>query len=71
MYLIDSSLFKLTRGPVRVRVTDGIAIGETIMPAYDFQLQLQPWKGKPFINAAVDVDAKRFLETYESIMEKE
>jgi purine nucleosidase len=67
MYLIDSSLFKLTKGPVRV-VTDGIAIGETIMPAYDFQLQLQPWKGKPFINAAVDVDVKRFLKTYESIM---
>lgn len=69
MYLIDSTLFKLKTGPVRV-VTDGIAIGETIMPAYDYQLQLQPWMGKPFINAAVDVDAERFLKTYESVMEK-
>lgn len=69
MYLIDSSLFKLVKGPVRV-VTDGIAIGETIMPAYDYQLQLLPWKGNPFINAAVEVDGKRFLEDYESIMEK-
>jgi purine nucleosidase len=70
MYLIDSSLFKITRGPVRV-VTEGIAIGETIMPAYDYQLQLAPWKGKPFVNAAVEVDTQRFLETYESTMEKE
>jgi purine nucleosidase len=69
MYLIDSSLFKLIRGPVRV-VTDGIAIGQTIMPSYDYQLQLPPWKDKPFVNAAVEVDTKRFLRTYESIMEK-
>lgn len=69
MYLIDSSLFKLIKGPVRV-VTDGIAIGQTVMPAYDYQLELQPWKGKPFINAAVEVDSERFLKTYESIMEK-
>lgn len=69
MYLIDSSLFKLTRGPVRV-VTDGIAIGQTIMPAYDYQLQLAPWKDKPFVNAAIGVDADRFLKVFESIMEK-
>ncbi len=46
MYLIDSTIFKLAKGPVRV-VTDGIAIGQTIMPAYDYQLQLLPWKDKP------------------------
>jgi inosine-uridine nucleoside N-ribohydrolase len=69
MYLIDSSLFKLTTGPVRV-VTEGIAEGQTIMPAYDYQMQLEPWLGKPFVNAAVEVDSKRFLKTYESVMEK-
>lgn len=69
MYLIDSSLFKLTRGPVRV-VTEGIAIGETIMPAYDYQIQLPPWKDKPFVNVALEVDTKRFLKTYKSVMEK-
>lgn len=68
MYLIDSTLFRLTRGPVRV-VTDGIAIGQTIMPAYDYQLQLAPWKDKPFVNAAVDVDTNRFLKVFESVME--
>jgi inosine-uridine nucleoside N-ribohydrolase len=68
MYLIDPGLFKLTKGPVRV-VTSGIAIGQTIMPAYDYQLQLEPWRGKPRVNAAVEVDAKRFLEIYKSVME--
>jgi len=67
IYLIDSSIFKIKKGPVRV-VTDGIAIGQTIMPAWDYQLELQPWLGKPFINAAVEVDVKRFLKTYESVM---
>lgn len=69
MYLIDSSLFNLTKGPVRV-VTDGIAIGQTIMPAYDYQLQLAPWKDKPFVNAAIDVDTGKFLKLFESIMEQ-
>jgi purine nucleosidase len=69
MYLIDSTLFKLTRGPVRV-VTDGIAIGQTIMPAYEYQLQLVPWKGKPLVNAAIGVDTRRFLKEFESVMEK-
>ena len=68
MYLIDSSLFKLTSGPVRV-VTEGIAVGETIMPAYDFQLELAPWKNKPFVHAAVAVDSDRFLKEFESVME--
>ena len=37
MYLIDPSLFTVRTGPVRV-VTEGIAIGETIMPVYQYQL---------------------------------
>ena len=67
MYLIDSSLFKIKKGPVRV-VTDGIAIGQTIMPILDFQFGLPPWSGKPFVTAAVEVDTERFLKTYESVM---
>jgi len=69
MYLVDSSLFKIKKGPIRV-VTDGIAIGQTIMPALDFQFALDPWRGKPFVNAAIDVDTKRFLKIYESVMTK-
>lgn len=67
MYLIDSTLFGVKRGPVRV-VCEGIAIGQTIIAAYDYQLQLQPWARKPFINAAINVDVERFLKTFEMIM---
>jgi purine nucleosidase len=66
MYLIDPSLFSVRRGPVRV-VTEGIAIGETIMPAYDYQREL-PWRGKPSVTTATDVDVNRFLETFERVM---
>jgi inosine-uridine nucleoside N-ribohydrolase len=67
MYLVDPGLFTVRRGPIRV-ATEGIAIGETIMPAYDYQLELPPWRGKPAVTAAIDVDVKRFLEIYESEM---
>jgi uridine nucleosidase len=67
MFLIDPSLFTIRKGPVRV-VTDGIALGETIMPAYDYQLDLPPWRGRPAVTTATDVDVKRFLETFESVM---
>src|SRR5205085_1799582 len=67
MYLVDSSLFTMKKGPVRV-VTTGIASGETIMPVNPGHLQLPAWSGKPFVTAAMDVDAERFLKKYESIM---
>ena len=67
MYLIDPSLFTVRTGPVRV-VTEGIAIGETIMPAYDYQLELPPWRGRPAVTTATDVDVQRFLDTFEAVM---
>jgi purine nucleosidase len=67
MYLIDPSIFTIRKGPVRV-VTEGIAIGETIMPAYDYQLELPPWRGRPAVVTATDVDVRRFLDTFESVM---
>jgi len=67
MYLIDPSIFTIRKGPVRV-VTESIAIGETIMPAYDYQLELPPWRDRPSVTTATDVDVTRFLETFESIM---
>lgn len=67
MYLIDSSIFKVRRGPVRV-AREGIAIGETIMPAYDYQMNLPPWRDKPFVTTATDVDVQGFLATFESVM---
>jgi purine nucleosidase len=67
MYLIDPSIFTVRQGPVRV-VRDGIAMGQTIMPAYDYQLAMAPWRGRPLVTTASDVDVKRFLETFESVM---
>jgi purine nucleosidase len=69
MYLIEPGIFQVKEGPVRV-VTEGIAIGQTIMPAYDYQLQLEPWREKPFVTAAVDVDIDRFIKLFHSIMIK-
>ena len=59
MFLIDPSLFTTRTGPVRV-ATDGIAMGETIMPAYDYQLDLPPWHGRPAVTTATDVNVDRF-----------
>ena len=42
-------------------VREGIAIGQTIMPAYDCQLEMAPWRGRPLVTTASDVDVKRFL----------
>jgi hypothetical protein len=49
-------------------VCEGIAIGQTIMAAYDYQFQLPPWKGQPLVKAAVGVNRERFQETIESLM---
>lgn len=46
VYLIDPGLFQMKDGPLRV-VREGIAIGQTIMAAYQFQYELEPWKDKP------------------------
>lgn len=67
IYLIDPSIFTVRQGPVRV-ATEGIAIGETIMPAYDYQMNLPSWRGQPLVTTATDVDVRRFLATYESVM---
>lgn len=67
LYLIDPTIFKFTKGPVRV-VSDGIARGQTIMPAYEFQFGDPLFKNRPFISVATEVDAQRYLKYYENIM---
>jgi len=66
-YLVDPSLFTIKRGPVRV-VTEGIAIGETILAAYPYQYEMAPWKGQPMVGVAVDVDRPRFEKTIEALL---
>ena len=67
VYLIEPGIFEVKEGPMRV-VCEGIAIGQTIMAAYDYQFQLPPWKDQPLVKAAVAVDRERFRKTIESIM---
>lgn len=67
LYLIQPGIFELKEGPMRV-VCEGIAIGQTIMAAYDYQFQLPPWKDRPLVKAAVAVDRERFQKTIESLL---
>ena len=67
VYLIEPGIFEVKEGPMRV-VCEGIAIGQTIMAAYDYQFQLPPWKDQPLVKAAVAVDRERFQKTIEPIM---
>ena len=67
VYLVDPDLFQLKQGPVRV-VTEGIAIGQTIMAAYDYQYALLPWQGQPMVTAAVGVVKSRFERTFETLL---
>jgi purine nucleosidase len=67
VYLIEPGLFEMKEGPVRV-VCEGIAIGQTIMAAYDHQFQLLLWKDQPLVRAAVAVDRERFEKTLESLL---
>jgi inosine-uridine nucleoside N-ribohydrolase len=64
MYVMEPALFEIKRGPMRV-VCEGIAIGQTIMAAYDYQFELPPWRGQPLVSATINVDSKRFEATIE------
>ena len=70
MYLINPAIFKMKKGPVRV-VTDGIAIGQTIIATYPHHLEMKAWKDQPFTSAAIEIDGAAFFETYQRIMTSE
>jgi inosine-uridine nucleoside N-ribohydrolase len=67
IYLMEPTLFQMKEGPVRV-VGEGIAIGQTIMAAYNHQFELPPWKDQPRVKAAIGVDRNRFEKTLESAL---
>jgi inosine-uridine nucleoside N-ribohydrolase len=67
VYMIEPELFETKRGPMRV-VCEGIAIGQTIMAAYDYQFDLPPWRGQPLVTATIHVDAERFEKTIERLL---
>lgn len=59
-YLIDPSLFKVERWPVRVDTGHGLSRGKTL-PALGERL-LPPWEGRPPVNVCVEVEAARLIE---------
>ena len=67
VYLVEPEIFETRQGPLRV-VCDGIAIGQTVMAAYEHQYQLPPWKDKPLVRATVGVDRERFEQTIEKLL---
>ncbi|MEM9160718.1 MAG: nucleoside hydrolase [Verrucomicrobiota bacterium] len=67
LYLLDPTLFETTAGPIRV-VVEGIAIGQTIMAAYDYQRELEPWRGKPDVTVTLKVDSDRLIGLIEKIL---
>lgn len=62
-YLIDPSLFTTERGPIRV-VTEGIAMGQTLMDRRREWLTPNAWSDMPEVNVCVGVDSARLLELY-------
>jgi inosine-uridine nucleoside N-ribohydrolase len=67
MYLMVPELFATKEGPVRV-VREGVAIGQTIMAAYDHHLELSPWKDQPRVKVVIAFDRERFEKTLEAAL---
>lgn len=62
-YLIDPSLFTTEQGPIRV-VTDGLAMGQTLMDRRQEWLSPNEWSDRRAVNVCVGVDAPRLLALY-------
>ncbi|MFO7320226.1 MAG: nucleoside hydrolase [Chloroflexota bacterium] len=59
-YVIDPSLFKVERWPVRVDTSSGVSRGKT-WPGLGDPLP-PPWQGRPLVNVCVEVDGERLIE---------
>ncbi len=62
-YLIDPTLFTTERGPVRV-ITEGVALGQTLLDRHQNWREANPWSGQPAVNVCLGVDAARLLALY-------
>jgi inosine-uridine nucleoside N-ribohydrolase len=62
-YLIDPSLFTTEQGPIRV-VTDGLAMGMTLMDRRQEWLSPNAWSDRRAVNVCVEVDSSRLLALY-------
>ena len=63
-YIIDPTLFTTGRGPIRV-VTEGIALGQTLMDRRQKWYQPNAWSNQPAVNVCLAVDSERLLRLYQ------
>lgn len=64
--VIDPTLFRVERWPVRVDMSSGISRGKT-WPLIGERL-LPPWENRPLVNVCVEVDGPRLIEmAYERV----
>ncbi|MEM7343113.1 MAG: nucleoside hydrolase [Chloroflexota bacterium] len=61
--VIDPTLFTMQKGAVRV-ITDGIAMGQTLMDRRGIWYGDNDWTENPTVNVCVDVDSERLLALY-------
>lgn len=62
-YVIDPTLFTTEPGPIRV-VTEGIALGQTLMDRRQRWYQANAWSNQPAVNVCLGVDSQRLLRLY-------
>lgn len=63
-YVLDPTLFTTVRGPIRV-VTEGLAIGQTILDRHQNWRQPNAWTDQPAVNVCLGVDSERLLALYQ------
>ncbi len=64
-YVIDPTLFTTASGAVRV-VTDGIALGQTLMDRRQCWNKANAWSSRPRVNVCLGVDFERLLTMYKT-----
>lgn len=63
MYVMHPELFEVKKGPIRV-VTEGAAIGHTMLKKSDNWYPIDDWANKPQQTVCINVDSSLFLKTY-------
>ena len=66
-YLLDPSIFGVELGAIRV-VTEGIAVGQTIMAPQGLDYPEPHWEGIPMTQVCMEVDGERMLKLFEEVM---
>ena len=63
-YVVDPDLFEVVTGGLRA-VTEGIAIGQTILSHEGKNFTPAAWDNVPHKRVCIDVDSEKFLDLYQ------